>query len=466
MSIPRDTNEQFENAVLGSILIDPKIMDEVSAVLTPEDFYRTGNKRLYEVLKDMHENAVPIDLMTVLERAREQKSESTIGGPQRLIYLTETTPASANFAFYVNKVKEASRRREFVDTFAGLSKEVEQGTLSVPEAWGLVAEIEWSMPVRSGLRPVCGSDITVQKDSVQTLWGEVIYPQCITQINSEPGVGKTTFAYNLCATGAEGGEFLGISFSKSLKVLYIDVETPAWKRALKLTSICDGKIPARLYFLDSLDLHSQFSELLSLCKTSGYDLIVFDTQSRIFNLESENDNTEANRMMLLIRRLVTDAGAAVVLVHHTCKSDKKGVYSGRGASAIGAAVDVVVNMEAMDNDSLKLKVDKNRINGDYMTLFIKKSGDDCFEPFVPPAETLSGFEKFRVQEFILGLDGEKPVWTTSDLQCECSKQGFSRNTITRAISDLAQSGRINKIRRGEYEIIHKTHNPKTTGAIH
>lgn len=91
MSIPRDTNEQFENAVLGSILIDPKIMDEVSAVLTPEDFYRTGNKRLYEVLKDMHENAVPIDLMTVLERAREQKSESTIGGPQRLIYLTETT---------------------------------------------------------------------------------------------------------------------------------------------------------------------------------------------------------------------------------------------------------------------------------------------------------------------------------------------------------------------------------------
>ena len=30
MSIPRDTNEQFENAVLGSILIDPKIKGDKS----------------------------------------------------------------------------------------------------------------------------------------------------------------------------------------------------------------------------------------------------------------------------------------------------------------------------------------------------------------------------------------------------------------------------------------------------
>ena len=50
-----------------------------------------------------------------------------------------------------------------------------------------------------------------------------------------------------------------------------------------------------------------------------------------------------------------------------------------------------------------------------MTLFIKKSGEDCFEPFVPPTESFSRFEKFKVQEFILGLKERKEVWTSTDI---------------------------------------------------
>ncbi len=452
MSIPRDTNEQFENAVLGSILIEPKIMDEVSVALRPDDFYKSTNKKLFEVLEDMHKNSAPIDLMTVFEYAKQKKADKNIGGPQRLIYLTETTPVSANFAYYVKKVKDASERRSFVDTCSCISKELEQGKISVPEAWGLIAEMESSVTMRSGLKFTAASDITLNTESVQSLWGEVIYPQCITQINSEPGVGKTTFVYNLCIDGVKGSRFLDIPFSKSIKVLYIDVETPGWKRGVKLNSISPDEVPAGLYFLDSLDMHTQFSELLCLCKNMGFDLIVFDTQSRIFNLESENDNAEANRMMHLVRRLVSEAGAAVILVHHCSKTDKKGVYSGRGASAIGGAVDVVVNLESLDGQSLKLKVDKNRISGDYMTLFIKKSGDDRFEPYIPPTESVSGFEKFKVQEQILSLSDRKPQWTTVEIQSECQLKGFTESTIKRAISSLTLSGKITKTRRGEYEI--------------
>jgi len=116
-------------------------------------------------------------------------------------------------------------------------------------------------------------------------------------------------------------------------------------------------------------------------------------------------------------------------------------------------VDVVVNMEALDPESIKLKVDKNRISGDYMTLFIRKTGDEKFEQFVPEGQTLSGFEKFKVQEFILSLSEKKGVWTTPELIDECRQQGFKDRTITRAISNLVQSGKLIKIQRGEYEII-------------
>ena len=87
-----------------------------------------------------------------------------------------------------------------------------------------------------------------------------------------------------------------------------------------------------------------------------------------------------------------------------------------------------------------------------MTLCIKKSGEDCFEPFVPPTESFSGFEKFKVQEFILGLNSGKCVWNTNEIINESRQQGFKEATIKRAISNLVQSGKLIKLRHGEYEI--------------
>jgi predicted transcriptional regulator of viral defense system len=87
-----------------------------------------------------------------------------------------------------------------------------------------------------------------------------------------------------------------------------------------------------------------------------------------------------------------------------------------------------------------------------MTLFIRKTGDEKFEQFVPEGQTPSGFEKFKVQEFILSLSEKKGVWTTLELQYECQEQGFKDRTIKRSISNLTQSGRLIRISRGEYEL--------------
>ena len=59
---------------------------------------------------------------------------------------------------------------------------------------------------------------------------------------------------------------------------------------------------------------------------------------------------------------------------------------------------------------------------------------------------------FKVQEFILGLAEKKGVWTTPETIDECRQQRFKDRTITRAISNLVQSGKLIKIQRGEYEI--------------
>jgi len=51
----------------------------------------------------------------------------------------------------------------------------------------------------------------------------------------------------------------------------------------------------------------------------------------------------------------------------------------------------------------------------------------------------------------LSLSEKKGVWTTLELQVECQEEGYKEATIRRAISNLVQSGRLLKIRKGEYE---------------
>jgi len=53
----------------------------------------------------------------------------------------------------------------------------------------------------------------------------------------------------------------------------------------------------------------------------------------------------------------------------------------------------------------------------------------------------------------LGLKEKKGVWSTHEIQYECNEAGFAQATVTRSISNLTQSGKLIKIKMGEYEIV-------------
>src|SRR5690606_6931666 len=135
-----------------------------------------------------------------------------------------------------------------------------------------------------------------------------------------------------------------------------------------------------LHLLYEFNLRRDVNELIKLAKEEKYDLIVFDTQSKALGMEDENDNSEANRMAILLRRLARETGAAILLIHHTKKGDGgKKVHKGRGASAIAGDVDVVANLETLDLDTLKLEIAKTRIPGVFQSITMRKVGDDKFE---------------------------------------------------------------------------------------
>ena len=56
-----------EQAVLGSMLIDPACIKDVMDKLRPEDFYLRQNQEIFETIYSMFSYSKPIDALTVCQ---------------------------------------------------------------------------------------------------------------------------------------------------------------------------------------------------------------------------------------------------------------------------------------------------------------------------------------------------------------------------------------------------------------
>ena len=82
-------------------------------------------------------------------------------------------------------------------------------------------------------------------------------------------------------------------------------------------------------------------------KDRGFDLVVLDTIATLLPIAEEND---AGKMMnaLLPLHAVTDAGAAVLLVHHPRKGDAGEGQASRGSGALPGFVDIILELRRYD----------------------------------------------------------------------------------------------------------------------
>lgn len=103
-----------EEAVLGSLLIDPDAIHDVAAFLRPDSFYREQNKWIYEAIVSLYEKREPVDLVTLTERLSKNGQLTEMGGEAYLISLINTVPTSVNAESYGRLVEAAAMRRKLI----------------------------------------------------------------------------------------------------------------------------------------------------------------------------------------------------------------------------------------------------------------------------------------------------------------------------------------------------------------
>ena len=117
---------QAEQAVLGSMLIDPDCIKDVMDKLQPEDFYLRANRDIFETIFHMFIYSRPIDGVTV---AGEMERNGVYNDNTRdyLVQLMDVTPTSANVMEYVKIVLDKSLMRQVAAAAGSITAMVQEG---------------------------------------------------------------------------------------------------------------------------------------------------------------------------------------------------------------------------------------------------------------------------------------------------------------------------------------------------
>ena len=102
---------EAEQSVLGAILIDSSCVSDVVGILKPEDFYLRQNREIYETVYRMFSYSLPIDVVTVMGKLKENGYFDEAVTPGYLRQLMEITPTAANVKHYAGIVRDKALLR-------------------------------------------------------------------------------------------------------------------------------------------------------------------------------------------------------------------------------------------------------------------------------------------------------------------------------------------------------------------
>jgi len=117
---PAELNRQMpydldaEQAVLGSIVLMPDVLDDLGTMLEPADFFDTAHQTLYAELRAIYDGGGRIDPTLLVNRLKTAGQFEAVGGAAYLYKIFESVPNAAHAVYYGRIVREAANLRNLI----------------------------------------------------------------------------------------------------------------------------------------------------------------------------------------------------------------------------------------------------------------------------------------------------------------------------------------------------------------
>ena len=215
-------NLDAEMSVLGVAFIDRNLLAKICEELTSDMFYSDQNKKIFEALKSMYEQRIPVDITTITEELDKKKNFAAIGGYEYLSEVIDSVASASNLDYHIKIVKEKAIARFLIETSEKIASDTydsnedvtklldnaEMSILNVVKSRGTSEfatinevlkrareQLDFLAQNKSNISGLSTGFKTLDKTTAGLHGGEVII------IAARPGMGKTAFALNI-ATGA------------------------------------------------------------------------------------------------------------------------------------------------------------------------------------------------------------------------------------------------------------------------
>ena len=122
------SNIEAEQALLGSILVNNDIIDEISNIITYKDFYDPLHSKIYNLIENLHNKGMIANPITLKNSLQSDENLSEIGGAEYLVKLTRFSSSTKQSIDYAKIIHEKFVRRELVQISQTLSDESRDDT--------------------------------------------------------------------------------------------------------------------------------------------------------------------------------------------------------------------------------------------------------------------------------------------------------------------------------------------------
>lgn len=212
----------IEKSILGSILIDPNIIYNISDRINSSDFYFNFNQLIYESILKRRDrySKIHLDLNILIESLKEDNVFDIVGGVEYLNELIDNSYTSANIEAYIEIFKEYSKKRKLLNVSKEISKSIydnkKNSTDLLEEVQVAVSQIDeeasgddiikLSELVARDYERSDNNDISDYPKTTFTRYDEITHglrPATLLILAARPAMGKTAFSLNIALNVAK-----------------------------------------------------------------------------------------------------------------------------------------------------------------------------------------------------------------------------------------------------------------------
>ena len=228
LSNNQPSNLEAEQALLGSILVNNDIIDEVANVISPNIFYDPAHIKIYEVIENLNNRGMIANPITLKNYFEKDNMLKEVGGTEYLVKLTRFSGSAKQAVDYAKIIHEMYLRRELVLISNKLSSDTINASDQELNAENIIEDTEKSLFdlaergsfSQSFLKFNQALDQTIQMatQAMQSDQGIVGVPTGLSELDEKlgglhksdlvilagrPSMGKTALATNIAYNAAQ-----------------------------------------------------------------------------------------------------------------------------------------------------------------------------------------------------------------------------------------------------------------------